>query len=222
MRSRAEPHSDQARGSRIDRLALRIAKRSRTPIPPPPTAVDAHEHQSRRTVLAGALGASVLVMLPLRLANPATANADASCAARCLDDANNAADQRLSKCFVSAFGTDFPDTKALAPYVAAKIRSGGLGALLLVNELAAFDRCAVVKELRYYYDTAQCAKPDCGDPKKYPPQPGCETCVDFCCFCPTGTVALGCLPNGDTSSCSRSCAACLESKAGGFPVNGQC
>jgi len=173
-------------------------------------------------VLTRALSAGVLVLLPLRLANPTAARADGYCAAQCLNDANTAHDTRLTKCLVSAFGTDIPDQRALATYVAAKIRSGGLGALALANEIARADACGVAIEIRYYHDAGKCGEPNCGDPKKYPLRPGCEQCAEFCCFCPTGAVAAGCLPNGDTSSCDRSCAACLQSKAAGFPVHGVC
>jgi hypothetical protein len=216
------PHRDPTGGSRIDRLAMRIAKRSRTPVAAPAPALDDDQRLSRRTVLTRALGAGALVMLPLRLADPAAAQAEGYCAAQCLDDANAAHDARLTKCLVSAFGTGIPDAKALATYAAAKIKSGGLGALVLANEIVKADACGVVNEIRYYHDAGQCAAPHCGDPKKYPPPPGCETCQEFCCFCPTGTAALGCLPNGATASCDRSCAACLQSKAGGFPVHGAC
>jgi hypothetical protein len=215
--SRADPYSDTTAGSRIDRLALRIARRSPAPVTAPPPALGDDGQLSRRKVLTRALGASALVMLPLRLANPTAAQADGYCAAQCLNDANTAYNTRLTKCFVSAFGTDIPDQKAFATYVAAKIRSGGLGALVLANEIASADACGVGDQIHYYHDAGQCGGPNCGDPKKYP-RPGCETCAEFCCFCPSGVVAAGCLPNGDTSSCDRTCAACLQAKAGGFPV----
>lgn len=201
---------------------MRVAKRSRTPVTAPVFAPGDDKQLSRRTLLTRALGTGALVMLPLRLADPSAAQAEGYCAAQCLNDANAAHDARLTKWFVSAFGTDIPDAKALATYAAAKIRSGGLGALVLANEIAKADACGVVTEIRYYHDAGKCGAPSCGDPKKYPPPPGCETCQEFCCFCPTGTVAAGCLPNGAAASCDRSCAACLQSKAGGFPVHGPC
>ena len=76
-------------------------------------------------------------------------------------------DARLTKCFVSLFGTDIPDANAAA-YVAAKIRSGGLGALVLANEIARAEACGVVAEIRYYHDAGKCGEPNCGNPAKYP------------------------------------------------------
>jgi hypothetical protein len=216
------PLTDPVAGSWIDRLAMRVARRSQTSRPPAAPALGAGKPLSRRTVLTRALRAGALVMVPLHLADPTAAQAEGYCAAQCLNDANAVHDTRLTKCFVSAFGTDIPDAKALATYAAAKIRSGGLGALVLANEIAKADACGVITELRYYHDTGKCGEPHCGNTKTYPPPPGCETCQEFCCFCPTGTVAAGCLPTGAEASCQRSCAACLQSKAGGFPVGGVC
>jgi hypothetical protein len=161
-------------------------------------------------------------MLPLRLANPTAAQAEGYCAAACLNDATAGQTARFHKCNLAAFGADFASARDFHLYVASKIKSGGLGALVILNEVLHADRCIVASEIRYHYDAGECGAPNCGDPKKYPPRPGCETCAEFCCFCPSGVVALGCLPNGDTSSCDRSCAACLQSKAGGFPVHGRC
>ncbi len=215
--------SDRAAGSRIDRLALRIAKRSPTPFPAPDDRPAIGNGQlSRRKLLTRALSASVLAMLPLRLANPSTARADAYCAVQCLNDANAAALTRFSTCSKAAFGVDLPTVQDYTAYVASKIKLGGLGALLVLTETVRFDGCNTANVVRYQYDAGQCGSPNCGDPKKYPPQPGCDMCVEQCCFCPTGVVAAGCLPNGDTTSCGESCAACLQSKAAGFPVNGRC
>jgi hypothetical protein len=173
--------------SRIERLAIRIAGRPRTPVTAPPPAGGDDGQLSRRKALARALGAGAVVMLPLRLADPTAAHAEGYCAAQCLDDANKAHDARLTKCFVSAFGTDIPDAKAFASYVAAKIRSGGLGALVLASEIARADACGVVTELRYYHDTGKCGEPNCGDAKKYPPQAtgACQNCTTgyHCCVC---------------------------------------
>jgi hypothetical protein len=178
--------------SLIDRLALRIAKLSRTakpsPVtgPPSPPAGDDGK-LSRRKVLNRALGAGGLAMLPLRLAAPDAAQAEGYCAAQCLDDANAVHDARLSKCFASAFGTDIPDAKALAAYAASKIKSGGLGALVLVNEIARADACGVVTEIRYYRDAGKCGEPNCGNPAKYPPHStgACQNCQagSHCCVC---------------------------------------
>jgi hypothetical protein len=172
--------------SLIDRLALRVAKPSPAPTPsPPPLGEDGK--LSRRKVLNRALGAAALVMVPLRLADPGAAQAEGFCAAQCLDDANTLHDARLSKCFASAFGTDIPDAKALAAYAAAKIKSGGLGALVLVNEIARADACGVVTEIRYYHDAGKCGEPNCGNPAKYPSQStgGCQNCMAgfHCCIC---------------------------------------
>lgn len=203
------PQSDTPRRSRIDKLALRIAKHSPAPITAPPFSPAAAENGqlSRRKLLTRALAACGLVMLPLRLANPTAANAESYCAATCLNDANAAGDARLSKCFVSAFGVDFPNgtsSKEFATYVASKIRSGGLGALLLVNEISAFDRCAIGKEILYHYDAGQCGAPSCGDPKKYPPPgnpplgpPGTGGCAPNFSPCgPPGNPSMACCPPG--------------------------
>ena len=179
------PHADPNAGSRIDRLAMRVARRSRRSRTP--TASRDGKQLSRRTVLTRALSAGALVMVPLRLVDPTAAQAEGYCAARCLNDANAAHDTRLTKCFVSAFGTDIPDAKALATYAAAKIRSGGLGALVLASEIAKADACGVVTEIRYYHDAGKCGEPNCGDPKKYPPQTtgACQNCQGgfHCCVC---------------------------------------
>ena len=170
----------------LDRLALRIAKPSSAPAPSPPT-VDEDGKLSRRNVLNRALGATVLAMVPLRLADPGAAQAEGYCAAQCLDDANAVHDARLTQCFVSAFGTDIPDAKALLAYAAAKIRSGGLGALVLINEVARADACGVVTEIRYYLDAGKCGKPNCGNPAKYPSPntTACQQCNPgfHCCVC---------------------------------------
>jgi hypothetical protein len=209
--------------SRSDRLALRLATRSRPPVTGRTLGgLRGHGQLSRRALLARTIAAGLSAMLPLRLLNPAAARADGYCAAQCLGDATTAYNTRYTKCFVSAFGTDIPDKQALAVYVAAKIRSGGLGALVLANEIARADACSVVNQVRYHIDAGRCGDPSCGNAKKYPPRPGCETCQEFCCFCPTGVVAAGCLPDGAAASCDRSCAACQQSKAGGFQVHGVC
>jgi hypothetical protein len=181
--SRLEP---EALG-RIDRLALWMAKRSPTQVRVPTRALGDGEPLSRRNVLIRALGAGALVMVPLRLADPSTARAESYCAARCLDDANSAYDTRLRECYVSSFGTDLPDTKAKLTYFASKIRSGGLGALVLVSEIARADRCVVTDHLRYYYETGKCGDTSCGDAKKYP-RPASTACTScragyHCCVC---------------------------------------
>jgi hypothetical protein len=214
---------DAPTDSRIDRLALRIAKRSPAPLTAPCASPAIGNGQlSRRKLLTGALSASVLAILPLRLANPSAAQAEGYCAAACLNDATAAKTARFHKLNLRAFGADFAGPKDFNLYVASKIRSGGLGALVIANEILQADRDIVASEIRYHYDAGRCGTPNCGDSKKYPLRPGCEICAEFCCFCPSGVVAAGCLPNGDTSSCDRSCAACLQSKAGGFPVHGRC
>jgi hypothetical protein len=172
--------------SLIDRLALRIARPSTAPAPSPPAARQ-DGNLSRRTVLNRALGAAALVMVPLRLADPEAAQAEGYCAAQCLDDANGSHDTRLHKCYVSAFGADISGAKALGAYAAAKIRSGGLGALVLVNEIVRADGCVVATEIRYYYDAGKCGDPNCGNPAKYPsPVTGaCQNCKPgfHCCVC---------------------------------------
>jgi hypothetical protein len=189
--------------SRIDRLALRIAARSPTPATAPPgvSAPTRNGQLSRRKLLTRALAGSALLMLPLRLANPSAANAEGYCEVTCLGNARAAADARLSKCFVSAFGVDFPNgatSKEFAAYVASKIKSGGVGALLIVNEIASFERCAIVRELRYNYDAGQCGKPNCGNPNQYPP-PGNGTgaCPPAFSPCgPPGNPSMACCPMG--------------------------
>jgi hypothetical protein len=171
-------------GALIDRLALRIARSSA----PPSSSPNAGQGGvSRRNVLNRALGAAALVMIPLRLADPGQAQAEAYCAAQCLGDANAVHDTRLTNCFVSAFGTDIPDAKALLAYASAKIRSGGLGALVLANEIARADACGVLTEIRYYHDAGKCGEPSCGNAAKYPPPStgGCPDChAGFhCCIC---------------------------------------
>ena len=124
---------------------------------------------SRRNVLSRALGAAAVVMVPLGLADPGAAQAEGYCAAQCLTDADASHDARLSKCLVSAFGTDIPDAKALLAYAAAKIRSGGLGALVLANEIARADACGVAIEIRYYLDAGKCGEPNCGNADEVSP-----------------------------------------------------
>lgn len=219
------PQGDKPERSRFDRLALRIAEQSPVPVAAPPArpAVGGEGQLPRRKLLTRALAACGLVMLPLRLANPTTAHADSYCAARCLDDANATAAARGAKCSVSSFGIDFPDQKAFAAYVAAKIRSGGLGGLVVLNEIAKFDGCVATAVIRYQLDAGQCGSPNCGDRKRYPPIPGCEACgSNLCCVCSGAVVAAGCLPSGAVSSCDQTCAACRQSKAGGFDVQGRC
>ncbi|HUO73941.1 MAG TPA: hypothetical protein VMU39_24425 [Solirubrobacteraceae bacterium] len=223
MSAASVPISGTGANSRIDRFALRIAKR--TPVPVMSgraTPAIGNDQLSRRRLLFRALGASVLAILPLRLADPSTAQADGYCAAQCLGDATAANMARFHTLNVRAFGVDFAGPEDFNLYVASKIKAGGLGALVIVNEILQADRDIVASEIRYHYDAGKCGTPNCGDPRKYPLRPGCEICAEFCCFCPTGTVAAGCLPGGSASSCDRSCAACLQSKAGGFPVHGQC
>lgn len=172
---------------RLDRLALRIARRSATPVHAPTRPLRDGEPLSRRNVLIRALGAGALVMLPVRLADPPIAQAESYCAARCLDDANTAYNARLHECYVSSFGADLPDTKAKLTYFASKIRSGGLGALVLVSEIAQADRCVVTNHLHYYYETGKCGETSCGDAKKYPPpaKTACTSCRAgyHCCVC---------------------------------------
>jgi hypothetical protein len=209
--------------SRIDRFALRVAKRSPVPVMArrggPPIV---NGQISRRRLLTRAVSAGVIAMIPLRLVGSSAAQAEGYCAAECLNDANSADLVRLTACGKAAFGVDLPTLQDYTSYVASKIKFGGLGGLLVLTETARYDVCTVTSEIRYQYDAGQCGTPNCGNPKKYPLRPGCQICAEFCCFCPSGVVAAGCLPNGDTSSCDRSCAACLQSKAGGFPVHGRC
>lgn len=171
----------------LDRLALRIAKVSAAPAPSPPTVADHDGKLSRRNVLNRAAGATVLAMIPLHLADPGAAQAEGYCAAKCLDDANALSLTRINKCIVSAFGSDIPDPKALAAYAASKIRSGGVGALVLFNELIRFDVCTLGTEIRYRNDAGKCGQPNCGDPAKYPPHTtgACQSCNPgfHCCVC---------------------------------------
>jgi hypothetical protein len=187
MRLFAHPPADRPAGSRIERLALRIAERHSTRITAPARGDSGETRLSRRKLLTRTVGAGAVVMLPLRLVNPTEAHAEGYCAAQCLDDANAAHDARLTKCLVSAFGTDIPDAKAFAAYVSAKIKSGGLGALVLAQEIASADLCGVITEVRYYRDAAKCGEPNCGDPKRYPPhaQGACQGCTagHHCCVC---------------------------------------
>jgi hypothetical protein len=188
MRAPSHTPNDISGRSRMDRLAMRLAMQSkeRQPARPHGTAM-ADGPLSRRKVIGRALAAGTLMMLPLRLFNPTPARAEGYCAAQCLDDANTAYNTRLTKCFVSAFGTDIPDQKAFATYVAAKIRSGGLGALVLANEIASAEACGIVDQLHYHYDAARCGDPGCGNSKKYPrPATGvCQGCKSgyHCCVC---------------------------------------
>jgi hypothetical protein len=181
------PYSDTTVGSRIDRFALRLAKRSPTPVTGPPPAVSGDGQLSRRKVLTRALGASTLVMLSLRLANPTTARAEAYCAAQCLNDANTATLARSSTCAKTAFGVDLPTIEDYTSYVASKIKFGGLGGLLILTETVRFDGCNIASEIRYYYEAGKCGKPNCGNPKKYPPQANgaCRDCKagSHCCVC---------------------------------------
>lgn len=181
------PDNDTTTLSRIDRLALRLARRTSTPVTTP-TAAGSDDHQmSRRMVLARALGASTLAMLPLRLASPTAASAEAYCAGQCLNDANTAALERFSICGKAAFGVDLPTFQDYIAYVASKIKYGGLGGLVILTETARFDVCNVASEIRYYYDAGQCGKADCGNAKKYPrPATGaCQNCSAgyHCCVC---------------------------------------
>lgn len=184
--SRAEfPDNATTRVSRIDRLALRLAKRS-TPVTQPPPAENDGQ-LSRRKVLARAVGASALMMVPLRLASATTASADAYCAGQCLNDANSADLGRLTACGKAAFGVDLPTLQDYTSYVASKIKFGGLGALLVLTETARFDVCVVASEIRYSHDAGQCGQVNCGNPKKYPqPATGaCQNCRPgyHCCVC---------------------------------------
>jgi hypothetical protein len=180
------PTPRHRRPSALDRLALRIAKPLPASALPPPT-VGEDGNVSRRTVLNRGLGAAVLVIIGLRLGEPGAAQAEGYCAAQCLDDAATSHDTRLHKCYVSAFGADIATAKAMAAYVAAKIRSGGLGALVLVNEIARADGCIVATEIRYYYDAGKCGEPHCGNPAKYPSlsSSACQNCKAgfHCCVC---------------------------------------
>lgn len=179
--------SDTAGRSRIDRLALRIATRSRAPLAAPLAMVGEDGRLSRRKVLTRALSAGVLAILPLRLANPGLAQAEGYCAAQCLNDASTASLARFSTCSKAAFGVDLPTIEDYTSYVASKIKFGGLGALLVLAETARFDGCNIASEIRYYHDTGQCGKPNCGNAKKYPPAAK-TACLDcragyHCCVC---------------------------------------
>jgi hypothetical protein len=171
--------------SRIDRLALRLAKRRRAAGDSPPPADDGQ--LSRRKVLARAVGASTLMMVPLRLASPTASSAEAYCAGQCLNDANAADLARLTTCGKSAFGVDLPTLQDYTSYVASKIKFGGLGALLVLAETARFDVCVVASEIRYSYEAGRCGQVSCGNPKKYPrPSSGsCQNCHPgyHCCVC---------------------------------------
>jgi hypothetical protein len=173
--------------SRIDRLALRLSKRSPAPVAEPPPADSDDGQLSRRKVLARAVGASALMMVSLRVASPSTASAEAYCAAQCLTDANSAALARLTTCAKSAFGVDLPTVQDYTSYVASKIKFGGLGALLVLAETARFDVCTVASEIRYSIDAGRCGQVNCGNPKKYPrPATGaCQNCNPgyHCCVC---------------------------------------
>jgi hypothetical protein len=185
--SRADPYSDTTAGSRIDRLALRIARRSPTPAPAPPPALGDDGQLSRRKVLTRALSASALVMLPLRLANPTTARAEGYCAAQCLNDANATALAAFSACEKAAFGVALPTFADLTNYVTSKLKFGGLGGLLVLTELARYDVCAVANEIRYDHQAGKCGEANCGDAKKYPPgaRTACTGCRPgyHCCVC---------------------------------------
>lgn len=185
MSPAALPEKATPRGFRIDRLALRLAKRSAPVAQSPPAKND--RRLSRRNVLARALGAGTLMMVPLRLARPSTANAEAYCAGQCLNDANSADLARLTGCGKAAFGVDLPTLQDYTSYVASKIKFGGLGALLVLAETARFDVCVVASELRYSHDAGQCGQVNCGDPKKYPRPAtgGCQSCNPgyHCCVC---------------------------------------
>ena len=187
MSPAALPCSDTTEGSRIDRLALRIAKRSPTTVPAPPPVAGDDRQLSRRKVLTRALAASTLVMFPLRLANPTTARAEGYCASQCLGDANTAALARSSTCAKTAFGVDLPTIDDYTSYVASKIKFGGLGGLLILTETVRFDGCMIAGEIRYYYDAGKCGQPNCGNPKKYTPQANtaCQGCKagSHCCVC---------------------------------------
>jgi len=181
----AHPDHDMTPGSRIDRLALWLAQRSkpiREPRPP-----DNDGHLSRRKVIARAVGASTLMILPLRLVSPTAATAEAYCAGQCLSDANSADLARLTACGKAAFGVDLPTLQDYTSYVASKIKFGGLGALLVLTETARYDVCVVTSELRYSYAAGQCGQVNCGNPKKYPrPATGaCQNCNPgyHCCVC---------------------------------------
>lgn len=181
------PGVNTTTGSRIERLALRMAARRSRRVAGPAPAQGDQPRLSRRKLLTRTVGAGAIAMVPFRLVDPSDAHAEGYCAAQCLDDANAAHDARLTKCFVAAFGTDIPDLKAFAAYVASKIKSGGLGALLLASEIAKADVCGVVTEVRYYRDAGKCGEPHCGDPKRYPApaQGACQGCTSghHCCVC---------------------------------------
>ncbi len=187
MNRSTHPRADTTSGSRIERLAVRIAERHSTRVTTPAPADGGATRLSRRKLFTRVAGAGAVAVLPLRLVDPSDARAEGYCAPQCLDDANAAHDARLTKCLVSAFGTDIPDAKALAAYVAAKIKFGGLGALVLAQEIASADLCGVVTEVRYYRDAGKCGEPNCGDPKRYPPpaRGACQGCTAgyHCCVC---------------------------------------
>jgi hypothetical protein len=189
MRPGPQPHAVTPPPSRLDRLALRIASRQPAATTPRAHTTSAQAvNLSRRSALARALAALAFFALPMRLANPTSARADSYCAAACLDAATSAGVARATSCSLKAFGVDFPDAKAAAQYVSSKIKSGGLGALVVINELTSFDRCFVITEVRYHYEAGRCGEPNCGNPKKYPRPIKCgpeSSCAPnfHCCVC---------------------------------------
>jgi hypothetical protein len=208
---------DATAGSRFDRLALRIARRSPTPVSAPAPVPGDGGQLSRRKVLTTALGAGAAVMVPLRLADPTTARADGYCAAECLNDANATSVAGFTSCEKAAFGVALPTPDDVTAYVASKIKFGGLGALLLITETARYDVCVVGNEIRYNRQAGKCGEPNCGDAKKYPPgaTTACDGCHPgfHCCVCRdyTGKLLPNTLVNGGFSCASF----CMEQ---GFTV----
>ena len=210
MSRATHPQGDTTAGSRFDRLALWIARRSPTPAPAPTPALREAGQLSRRKVLTRALGASALVMAPLRLTDPTPARAEGYCASKCLDDANATALAGITSCEKAAFGVALPTVDDFSAYVASKIKFGGLGGLLLLTETARYDLCVVGNEIRYSHQAGKCGEPNCGNPKKYPPgaTTACQGCRPgyHCCVCRdyTGKPLPNTLVNGGFS-CSAFC-----------------
>ena len=159
--------------------------------------------------------------LPLRLVSPAAAQADGYCAAQCLDDAATAYNARYTKCFVSAFGIDIPDKQALGDVRGRQDQVWRPGGMVVANEIAGLTRARSSTRSATTSTPAAAATRTAAMPKSIRHGRG-DDLPGILLFCPTGVVAAGCLPAGAASSCDRSCAACQESKANGFPVHGIC
>jgi hypothetical protein len=154
---------------------------------------------------SGLLAAGVLT-LPLEYINAAQATA-ASCAGPCIATAikNYNAAEKLAVSFTLTGGDTLEGLNGAV--LAASIRADA--------------------DLQLAADFTRCSAPNCGKPK---PKPGAcgpypQSCSHYapltlCCQCPGGTVAAGCIDS--QASCDQSCAACAQSKAGGFDVHGVC